>query len=195
MPTMTALRSFDRRCGSCLRSSEPLGIMHGLCPACRSESRTALTAHPNRRPTGPGRSAPTEARRLQATSHRERPAEVLVVDDQKDLRDTTAAILGAEGYAVVEAADGVEALERLRRSEIAVMLLDLGLPRMDGPTLLEQLDEPPAVVVLSAFGEWSEAEIRTRFASKVVECLHKPVTPSRLLAATAAAFRDHAPTG
>jgi len=195
MPTVTALRSFDRQCGNCLRSSEPLGTMHGLCPACWSELRTALTAHPNRRPPGSGRSALTEVRRLQATSHRERPAEVLVVDDQKDLRDTTAAILGAEGYTVVEAVDGVEALERLRGCEVAVMLLDLGLPRMDGPTLLEQLEEPPAVVVLSAFGEWSESEIRTRFASKVVECLHKPVTPSRLLAATAAAFRDHAPAG
>jgi len=119
---------------------------------------------------------------------------VLVVDDQKDLRDTTAAILKAEGYVVVKAADGVEALERLRRREIDVMLLDLGLPRMDGPTLLEQLNEPPAVVVVSGFGEWSEAEIRSRFGSTVVECLHKPVSPIRLLAATAAA-RDHAQAG
>ena len=120
-------------------------------------------------------------------------AKVLVVDDQKDLRDTAAAILDAEGYVVVKAKDGIEALERLRRREIDVMLLDLGLPRMDGPTLLEQLEEPPpAVVVLSAFGEWTEAEIRTRFGSTVFDCLQKPVSPIRLLAATAAAFRDHA---
>jgi CheY-like chemotaxis protein len=96
---------------------------------------------------------------------------------------------------VLKAADGVEALERLRRREIDVMLLDLGLPRMDGPTLLDQLEEPPAVVVLSGFSEWSETEIRTRFGSTVVECLHKPVSPIRLLAATATAFRDHARAG
>jgi two-component system response regulator VanR len=117
---------------------------------------------------------------------------VLVVDDQQDLRETTAAILRSEGYVVVKAADGIEAMERLRWSEIDIMLLDLGLPRMDGPTLLENLEEPPAVVVLSAFGEWSETEIRSRFTPTVVACLQKPVSPVRLLAATAAAARDRA---
>lgn len=112
---------------------------------------------------------------------------VLVVDDQMDVRDTTVAILRAEGYVVVRAADGIEALERLRKNEIDVMILDLGLPRMDGPTLLEELDVFPAVVVCSGFGEWDEAEILRRFGSTIVECLHKPVSPIRLIAATAAA--------
>jgi CheY-like chemotaxis protein len=168
--------------------------MHGLCAACWNELRMAVSPHPDRRASWSGNAAPA-AQSVPAMSEGGRGVEVLVVDDQKDLRDTTAAILGAEGYAVVEAADGFEALERLQRREIGVMLLDLGLPRMDGPTLLEQLEESPAVVVVSAFGEWSESEIRTRFASKVVACLQKPVPPARLLAATAAAFRDYAEAG
>jgi len=118
------------------------------------------------------------------------PPRVLVVDDQKDVRDSIVAILRAEGYVVLRAADGIEALERLRGREIDVMLLDLGLPRMDGPSLLALLDQPPAVVVCSAFGKWDETEVRQRFGSIVVECLQKPVSPIRLIAATAAAAQN-----
>jgi len=114
-------------------------------------------------------------------------ARVLVVEDQEGLRDTTAAILSGEGYVVLRAADGVEALERLRGHEIDVMILDLRLPRMDGPALLEELVEPPAVVVCSAFQDCDEVAIRERFGSTVVEFLRKPVSPIHLIAATAAA--------
>ncbi len=110
---------------------------------------------------------------------------VLIVEDQEGMRDTMAAILGEEGYVVLRASDGVEALEKLRGREIDVMLLDLRLPRMDGPAMLEGLDEPPAVVVCSAFEAFDEAEIRDRFASVVVDCLRKPVAPKRLIEATA----------
>jgi len=124
---------------------------------------------------------------VQLTKNVYRAPRVLVVDDEKDVRDTTVAILRSEGYVVVRAADGIEALERLRGREIDIMLLDLGLPRMDGPALLAALDQPLAVVVCSAFGKWDEVDIRRRFGATVVECLHKPVSPIRLIAATAAA--------
>jgi CheY-like chemotaxis protein len=133
----------------------------------------------------------TPTARRPVTSHHGLPR-VLVVDDQKDVRDTTAAILQSEGYIVLRAANGIEALEKLRKREIDVMLLDLGLPGMDGPALLEELDEPPAVVVCSAFGKWDETEIRRRFTATIVECLRKPVTPTRLIAATAAAAKNRA---
>lgn len=120
-------------------------------------------------------------------THPKSGAQVLIVEDQKAMRDSMAAILRDEGYVVLSAADGLEALDKLRRHEINVMLLDLRLPRLDGRTMLEGLVKPPPVVVCSAFEDADEAEIRNRFGSVVVEFLRKPVPPKRLIEATAVA--------
>jgi CheY-like chemotaxis protein len=118
---------------------------------------------------------------------RQRRANVLVVDDDQALRETTVEILREEGHVVVHAADGLRALEFLRGSDIDVLLLDLGIPRLDGTGVLEALDEPPTVIVLSGFESFTEAEIRRRFGAVVFECLRKPVSPHRLISVTSAA--------
>jgi len=118
--------------------------------------------------------------------------QVLVVEDQEAIRDSTVAILRAAGFGVVPAADGVEALDVLRQHDVDVLLLDLGLPRMNGPEVLERLVDPPPVVVVSGFEHDDEAEIRNRFGACVVDCLHKPVHPTRLLDATSGALRRQA---
>ena len=120
-----------------------------------------------------------------------RNANVLVVEDDQGVRETTVAILREEGYVVVQAADGADALELLKGHDIDVLLLDLRLPRLDGASILEALDRPPTVVVVSGFESFEEAEMRQRFGSVLFDCLHKPVSPHRLMATTAAAA-DHA---
>lgn len=120
-----------------------------------------------------------------STPHRS--VNVLVVEDDRGVRETTCSILRNEGYVVVQAADGVEAVERLRGHDIDVLLLDLRLPRMDGPDVLEVIDEPPTVVVMSGFESSDETEVRRRFGTELFECLHKPVSPIRLISVTAAA--------
>jgi chemosensory pili system protein ChpA (sensor histidine kinase/response regulator) len=57
---------------------------------------------------------------------------VMVVDDSITVRRVTHRLLSRQGYEVVTARDGVEALERLRESRPAVMLVDVEMPRMDG---------------------------------------------------------------
>ena len=123
-------------------------------------------------------------------AHGEHP-QVLVVEDQEAIRETTAAILRAAGFTVMPVADGVAALDALREHNVDVLLLDLGLPRMNGPEVLERLVDPPPVVVVSGFENNDEAEIRGRFRS-VVECLRKPVHPLRLVDATSGALRHAA---
>jgi two-component system cell cycle response regulator CpdR len=63
---------------------------------------------------------------------------VLVVEDSEPVRTLTARILAAEGYAVVTAVDGAEAIEVLERSSIRVVIADLRMPRMDGQRLAAQ---------------------------------------------------------
>ncbi|APR88113.1 response regulator [Minicystis rosea] len=84
------------------------------------------------------------------------PRTVLVVDDDFDLRQTVRDILQEEGYVVDTAANGREALDRLRRTDPPrVMVLDLMMPVMDGWQLLDELERDDTlpdipVVVISA---------------------------------------------
>jgi DNA-binding response OmpR family regulator len=116
------------------------------------------------------------------------PRTVLVVEDHESLRESTIAILRLEGFSTVGAADGEAALDALQEHQIDVVLLDLSLPCLDGPGVLEAVDDPPPVVVISGFRHVTEKAIRAQFGSSVVECLHKPVSPRRLVAATTAAL-------
>jgi two-component system, chemotaxis family, chemotaxis protein CheY len=62
---------------------------------------------------------------------------VLIVDDSPAIRKQVATTLSAEGFDVIEAADGVEALDLLRKgAEVALVIVDLNMPRMDGFQLL-----------------------------------------------------------
>lgn len=68
-----------------------------------------------------------------------RAADVLIVDDNADLREFFVALLTLEGYLVAAAANGADALTYLRRfGPVAVVLLDLSMPVMDGWTFCRE---------------------------------------------------------
>ena len=64
---------------------------------------------------------------------------ILVVDDEKDIRISLTGILEDEGYQVMTAASGVEALECARQDLPDLVLLDIWMPGMDGLEMLEKL--------------------------------------------------------
>jgi class 3 adenylate cyclase/CheY-like chemotaxis protein len=68
---------------------------------------------------------------------------VLVVDDDEANREVLARRLGRLGYAVQQAADGREALERMRRDAVDLVLLDLNMPELDGYEVLEARHDDP----------------------------------------------------
>ena len=85
---------------------------------------------------------------------------ILVVDDQRNMRATTALLLRAEGYTVLEAAAGEEALDDARPTAVDLMLTDLKMEPMDGLTLLKKaLEVAPRlqVIVMTAFGSIESA--------------------------------------
>ena len=98
----------------------------------------------------------------------ERPAEteghgevVLVVDDDEALRRSTARILSAHGYEVLEAVDGMDALERYRELDPspAVLVTDVSMPRMTGPQLaaaVRDMEPRTHVVFMSGYAEGLE---------------------------------------
>ncbi len=117
---------------------------------------------------------------------RQASADVLVVDDDADVRWTAAEILRSAGFSVAEAEDGEIALDLLSSGTYRMILLDLRMPRRDGVSLIEELEDVPPVIVHSAYSV--DVGDRERLGSSVVEYLHKPVSPQKLLRAVEAAL-------
>jgi two-component system, LytTR family, response regulator AlgR len=115
------------------------------------------------------------------------PLRVLIVDDEAPARLRLRALLGDIAAAlpsvvVGEAADGVEALERLSVVAVDVMLVDIRMPRLDGIGLAQQLaarEAAPAVIFTTAFEQYA---VRA-FELCAIDYLLKPVRAERLLLA------------
>ncbi|HEX6050202.1 MAG TPA: ATPase, T2SS/T4P/T4SS family [Gemmatimonadaceae bacterium] len=110
---------------------------------------------------------------------------VLLVEDEEPLRRVLRDLLEREGFTVVEAADGVQALDEVDRTAPDVLVLDLNLPRLDGYGVLSHLRARPStsklpVIVLTAKGD-EENEVRV-FESGANDFLTKPFRPRALSA-------------
>lgn len=109
---------------------------------------------------------------------------ILVVDDDPDIRDTIVEILEEAGHVAQSAANGNEALARLRASGDVpcLILLDLMMPIMDGRAFREEQLKDPAlspipVIVISAFRDTAETAKQLAAAGH----LQKPVSLDALL--------------
>jgi len=113
----------------------------------------------------------------------QRPLRVIVVDDDADVRRQAERDLGAAGYAVQTASNGVDAFDTMWRNQAPdVLLLALALPRMDGWECLEELQEDEALAHVPVV-VMAEPQQASRLPGRDV--LTKPFTPSQLLAAVA----------
>jgi CheY-like chemotaxis protein len=126
-------------------------------------------------PTMPAPSAPSPGA----------PRRVLVVDDNVDAADMLAETLGLEGYEVEQAHDGVMALARAATFGPDVVLLDIGLPELDGDEVARRLRQQPGgdsllLVALTGYGQASDRQ-RSREAGFDVHFV-KPADLERLLA-------------
>jgi CheY-like chemotaxis protein len=107
---------------------------------------------------------------------------VLVVDDDTSILDTVSAILSGEGYDVISAASGEEALEAVARRQPAVILLDMRMPVMDGWAVARALHTQGSTVPIVVM---TAAENAKRWAEEVGAdgFLAKPFGLDELLAA------------
>jgi CheY-like chemotaxis protein len=111
---------------------------------------------------------------------------VLIVDDDVDIRETITLVLEDEGYAVVSAANGEEALHYLRSGAVVLpelILLDLMMPVMDGLEFRTEQQKDPKlatipVVVITASGNAKERALSMR-ANAMIQ---KPIALDTLLA-------------
>jgi type II secretory ATPase GspE/PulE/Tfp pilus assembly ATPase PilB-like protein/CheY-like chemotaxis protein len=112
-------------------------------------------------------------------------ATVLLVEDEEPLRRVLRELLEREGFTVIEAGDGVLALDEVDRGAPDIVVLDLNLPRLDGYGVLSHLRARPAtsqlpVIVLTAKGD-EDSEVRV-FEYGASDFLTKPFRPRALSA-------------
>lgn len=76
-------------------------------------------------------------------------AQVLVVDDSRMIRTLVAASLNSEGYEVIEAGDGIEALAMIEKHQVSLVVCDVNMPNMNGLDFLEILRAHPTQSAVS----------------------------------------------
>lgn len=113
---------------------------------------------------------------------------VLVVDDDPDIQLLLRLELAAEGYDVVTADDGVQALERIAALHPDVVLLDVMMPELDGWGVLEALPDPkPAIIVITGLATDRDEHYRQAVELGALGYVSKPFDSELLLELVATA--------
>jgi DNA-binding response OmpR family regulator len=116
---------------------------------------------------------------------------VLLVEDDRATREAMTSWLAAEGFMVLAAANGREAVRHLERppEPIDVVVLDVGLPDVSGVDLCQRVRERyPAMPVVVCTGGAAPEEVAQLVRLGASRYFHKPVEPDELLSAVEAAL-------
>jgi len=124
-----------------------------------------------------------------------RSENILVVDDEQNIRLLLRSTLESDGFTVSEAASGEEAIDSIEHANPALVLLDLWMPRSDGMMVLEYLNQKPPeqrprVIVLTANSRVPVVVKAMRLGAS--DFLEKPTTPEDLRISVAAALEETA---
>jgi CheY-like chemotaxis protein len=109
---------------------------------------------------------------------------VLIADDNRDTVETLSALLRMEGHHVIEAHCGAEALDQGQQWQPRVLVLDIGMPRLDGYEVARQVRREPwgHQAILIAHSGWCRSEDRQRaVAAGFNYHVTKPIDPDALL--------------
>lgn len=116
---------------------------------------------------------------------------ILVCDDEKDIVSALKIYLASEGYEVVEAYNGKEALERIAEQEIHLVLMDIMMPQMDGITAMVKIREISnvPVILLTAKGEDTDKVLGLTVGAD--DYVTKPFNPVELQARVKSQLRRY----
>jgi CheY-like chemotaxis protein len=112
------------------------------------------------------------------------PHKILIAEDERDIRELVRYSLTFAGFEVVEASNGIEAVDRTVAEKPDLILMDVRMPKMTGYEACKLMKAEPTikhipVVFLSAKGQ--EAEVQTGLAAGAQEYLLKPFAPDQLM--------------
>ncbi|MFC7679887.1 response regulator [Paenibacillus sp. GCM10028914] len=114
---------------------------------------------------------------------------VLVVDDDPEIRDVIHVYLRNEGYHVVEAVDGLEALDAVSSTSIDLIILDVMMPRMDGIHACLKIREISNAPIIMLSAKEEDIDKITGLTTGADDYMIKPFNPLELLARVKAQLR------
>lgn len=120
---------------------------------------------------------------------------ILICDDQPDIVNALKIYLAPEGYTLFTAADGLEALELVRKNDIHLVLLDVMMPRMDGITATAKIREFSniPIILLTAKSETEDMVLGLNVGAD--DYITKPFVPVEVLARVRSQLRRFATLG
>lgn len=121
--------------------------------------------------------------------HQNDKIKILVVDDDPDIRGAVHKLLSAEGYEVIEAAEGLDALDKVTANDIKLIILDIMMPKLDGLSALIKIrnDNNIPIILLSAKTEDTDKVLGLSMGAD--DYISKPYNPQELKARVKAQLR------
>lgn len=105
---------------------------------------------------------------------------ILVVDDEKEIRNLIEIYLKNEGYKVLKASDGIEALDILKREKVQLMVLDIMMPKMDGLEVCEKVRETMNIPILMVSAKSEDMDKIQGIMTGADDYITKPFNPLEL---------------
>ena len=115
--------------------------------------------------------------------------QILVVDDNEDIRDFVRLVLEPEGYKITEAADGTSALDQIAKSEPDVIILDLSIGQPDGLDVCRSIRKSSMVPIIILTSHNDEVDEAMCLAMGADDFIAKPVGPRVLILRVATQIR------
>ena len=120
---------------------------------------------------------------------------ILIVEDEDMIREGTSDYLTDCGYETIQAADGLEALEQFSNHQVALILLDIQMPKLNGLEVLSEIRKSSQVPVLMSTAFQDEEYKMSAFAALADGYLEKPFSLSLLKVRVDAIFGRYYDTG
>ena len=144
--------------------------------------------------TGPAHKGESPADQPRTSSPSGERPRVLLVEDGDEVRTVLAAFLEKEGFAVTSVVTGENAVYEAEQAKFAVVVLDVGLPGIDGFETCRLLRQRSDAHILMLSGRTDEVDKIVGFATGADDYVNKPFSPRELVARMRAAVRRQAPT-
>ncbi|MCM1283372.1 MAG: response regulator transcription factor [Muribaculaceae bacterium] len=116
---------------------------------------------------------------------------ILVADDDKEIVFSIAKLLEYEGFQIIRAYNGIEALERLEQQNVDLILLDVMMPKLDGIETLMKIREKSHIPVIILSAKTQDRDKVYGLVSGADDYISKPYNPSELIARVKALLRRY----
>jgi len=120
---------------------------------------------------------------------------ILVVDDDREIVDSIGIFLSGEGYKVLKAYDGIEALDILSQTQVHLMILDIMMPKLDGIKTLMKIRESRNIPVILLSAKSEDADKILGLTAGADDYVTKPFNPSELVARVKSQLRRYTTLG